>query len=101
MLVASEGYTVDEVLGRQSPVVAASARPKRRKLGKAAVKYRDPENRRNSWTGRGSMPRWLAAKVKRGISAADFLIPGLARPTEKKGLRLGQKTVFKPVAESG
>jgi len=100
-LIASYGYTVAEVVGHRSGSQPARSRVKRRKLGKAAVKYRDPEYRRNTWTGRGSMPRWLAEKVKRGMRAADFLIPGLARPTAKRVLQVGQRTVFKQATGSG
>lgn len=66
----------------------------RRKLGKVAPKYRDPDNARNTWTGRGRQPRWLAEKVRRGQRAADFLIPGLAKPTAN-ARGVGQRSVFK------
>ena len=40
-----------------------------------ATKYRDPENPQNTWTGRGRMPRWMAAATK-GSKAKreEFLI---------------------------
>jgi DNA-binding protein H-NS len=44
--------------------------------GKAsvAVKYRDPHNPENTWTGRGRMPRWLVAATKGGkAKREDFL----------------------------
>lgn len=91
-MVVSWGYSIDEVL-RIKPVSASTKRAKR-KASKPPAKYRDPENRRNTWSGRGRMPRWLADRVKRGQAAADFLIPGLARPTAKK-TAVGQRTVFK------
>jgi len=34
--------------------------------GSVAVKYRDPKNPENTWTGRGRMPRWMAAATKGG-----------------------------------
>jgi DNA-binding protein H-NS len=45
------------------------------KGGKVAPKYRDPKNPANTWTGRGRMPRWLAA-VTKGSKAKlqDYLI---------------------------
>ena len=49
---------------------------KRRKgKGSVAVKYRDPSNSENTWTGRGRMPRWMVAATK-GSKAKkeDFLI---------------------------
>jgi len=90
---AAFGYTIDELFGA-SPAGAARVRAKGGKRGKVAPKYRDPQNRRNTWSGRGRMPRWLAAKTRQGMQAADFLVPGLARPTPKVG-GVGRRTVFK------
>jgi DNA-binding protein H-NS len=42
--------------------------------GSVAVKYRDPKDPLNTWTGRGRMPRWLAAATKAGKSRDDYLI---------------------------
>ena len=49
---------------------------KRRKgKGSVAVKYRDPKNPENTWTGRGRMPRWMVAATKGGkAKKEDFLI---------------------------
>ena len=94
-MVAKAGYTIEEVLGQEAVAGAAPKARRRRKLGKVAPKYRDPENRRNTWTGRGRMPTWLAYKLKYGRSIADFLIPGLARSTSHDTSKIGQKTVFK------
>ena len=45
------------------------------KHGKVAVKYRDPSNASNTWTGRGRMPRWMTAATKSGkAKKEDFLI---------------------------
>jgi DNA-binding protein H-NS len=45
------------------------------KRGKVAVKYRDPSNAANTWTGRGRMPLWLVAATKGGkAKREDFLI---------------------------
>lgn len=88
------GYSIEELFGT-TPVAAAPAkRVARRKLGKAAVKYRDPQNKRNTWSGRGRMPLWLVSKTRQGLSAADFLVPGLAKPTANVRA-IGQRTVFK------
>ena len=44
-----------------------------RKKGKGtvAVKYRDPKNPENTWTGRGRMPRWMAAATKGNKAKKD------------------------------
>ena len=47
----------------------------RKGQGSVAVKYRDPKNPENTWTGRGRPPRWLAAALKGGkAKKEDFLI---------------------------
>ena len=92
--VATEGYSVDELMGISTQEPAPKKRRKR-KLPKVGPKYRDPDNARNTWSGRGSQPLWLAEKVKRGRHPTDFLIPGLARPTAKKVSPVGKRTVYK------
>ena len=96
---SSMGYGIEEIVGEQSTSgVPAAKRPgkrKAKKTGKVPVKYQDPENKRNTWSGRGSKPRWLAEKVKRGQSAADFLLPGLAKPTANRN-SVGRRSVYKP-----
>jgi DNA-binding protein H-NS len=43
--------------------------------GNVSVKYRDPQNPENTWTGRGRMPRWMAAATKGGkVKKDDFLV---------------------------
>lgn len=94
-MVASWGYTLDELLATVPSPDAAPSKPRaRRKTGKVAAKYQDPENKRNTWSGRGRMPLWLAYHVKRGRAAADYLIPGLAKPTPKRNA-VGKRSVFK------
>ncbi len=94
-LAASYGYDIQEVIGVEPTTLAPRKSAAKRKRVKVAAKYRDPENKRNTWSGRGRMPRWLASRVKHGQNVADFLIPGLGRPTQKKSSSIGQKSVFK------
>lgn len=75
----AEGYTIEELFGGATgkPARKAGAKPgpkAGRKLGKVAPKYRNPANPKESWTGRGKQPRWLAALVAKGKKAEDFLI---------------------------
>ena len=63
-LAKQHGFTLEELFGKG-----------RAKGGKVAVKYRDPKNPANTWTGRGRMPRWMAAATKGGKARKeDFLI---------------------------
>ena len=89
-LAKADGYTIAELFGddarsnvEAAPTAKCAARKstKGRTLGKVAPKYRNPDNPRETWSGRGMQPRWLAEQVKRGKSAADFLIS--AKPTPK------------------
>ena len=41
---------------------------------KVKPKYRNPNKRSETWTGRGRMPLWMVALVKKGKKPGDFLI---------------------------
>jgi len=63
------GFAVSELL--------EEAKPKTRKTktrAKAKIKYRDPKNAKNTWAGRGRMPRWMAAYVEKGKKKEDFAV---------------------------
>lgn len=44
----------------------------KRGRGKSAAKYANPDDRSQTWTGRGRKPNWLVAKLKRGAKMTDF-----------------------------
>jgi len=76
-LAKSEGYTVDELFGTATAPKARKSATKRgaRKTGrKVPPKYRNPANPKETWTGRGKQPRWLAAYTAKGKKVEDFLI---------------------------
>lgn len=90
------GYTLEEIFGSEADVARPAPKARgRRKRAKVEPKYRDPDNRRNTWTGRGRMPLWLAAKTRHGRSIADFLIPGVARLTPKAQPATGRRRLVK------
>jgi DNA-binding protein H-NS len=39
-----------------------------------AVKYRHPDNRDLSWTGRGRQPKWVVAYIESGGTIEDLLV---------------------------
>ena len=43
---------------------------------KVAPKYRNPKNRSETWAGRGAMPRWMVAELKKGKKREHFAIKG-------------------------
>ena len=49
-------------------------RQAKRPYPKVPAKYRNPENDRETWSGRGKQPRWLAAELRSGKRLTDFLI---------------------------
>lgn len=62
-LAREHGVSIEELFGRASAG-----------KGSVAVKFRDPKNPANTWTGRGRMPRWMAAATKAGKKKDDFQI---------------------------
>ena len=52
--------------------VGAGAGAKKKSASAVAAKYRGPNN--EAWSGRGLMPRWLAALVAQGRTKEDFAI---------------------------
>jgi DNA-binding protein H-NS len=62
-MVKEHGLEISDIFGKG-----------RKGKGSVAVKYRDPQNPENTWTGRGRMPRWMAAAMKGGkAKKEDFL----------------------------
>lgn len=64
-LVEGSGFTIAELYG-----FAARGRGR----SKSAAKYANPENKTETWTGRGRKPNWLVARLKKGAKIDDFAI---------------------------
>ena len=47
---------------------------KERKKSAVPVKYRDPDNTENSWSGRGRTPAWLQEKLDQGRAIEEFAL---------------------------
>lgn len=98
-LAKAEGYTIQELFGDSAPAAgrARKGAPTRagRKLGKVAPKYRNPENPKETWAGRGKQPRWLAAYTAKGRDLGEFVIPGAAKLTPGKSKPAAKKRVVK------
>lgn len=50
------------------------AKTKKGGAGHVAMKYRDPKNPSNEWSGRGRSPTWMQAYLDAGKKKEDFLI---------------------------
>ena len=61
-----------EVNGKKAAGKKATAPRASRKGIPVAIKYRDGAG--NTWTGRGSKPRWLVAAIASGKKVEDFSI---------------------------
>ena len=64
-MAAEAGFSLDEV-------VSKAKNGKDRRRGKVAVKYRNPKDRSQTWTGRGRKPNWLVAELEAGKSIEAF-----------------------------
>lgn len=50
------------------------SKAKKASTGTVAMKYRDPKNASNEWSGRGRSPKWIQAYEAAGKKKDDFLI---------------------------
>lgn len=62
-MAANAGFSIVDLFGGRG----SGARGKY-----TAAKYVNPENRSETWTGRGRKPNWLVAKLAKGASMEDF-----------------------------
>ncbi|MDH4980767.1 H-NS histone family protein [Hyphomicrobium sp. D-2] len=61
-LAEKRGFSVSELFGGRG-------------RGKSsAAKYANPDNKAETWTGRGRKPNWLVAKLNKGAKLTDFAI---------------------------
>ena len=73
--MAAERAMLEDRLNQLGSIVPNNgAKRERRPYPKVLPKYRNPENRRETWAGRGKQPRWLAAQLGTGKKLHDFLI---------------------------
>jgi DNA-binding protein H-NS len=62
----SYGFSVTELFGKMKGA--------RGKSNGAAAKYENPDNRSETWAGRGRKPNWLVAKLSKGAKLEDFAV---------------------------
>lgn len=68
-MAKNHGFSVNELFGAGRPGRAVG---KTKSIGVA--KYANPENKSDTWTGRGRKPNWLVERLKKGAKLADFAI---------------------------
>ncbi|MCH9806448.1 MAG: H-NS histone family protein [Alphaproteobacteria bacterium] len=59
------GFSINELVGGKG---------RKGRTTVSAAKYANPDNRAETWTGRGRKPNWLVEKLKKGASVEDFAI---------------------------
>jgi DNA-binding protein H-NS len=57
-----------------SVIINDEAKTSKRSSSAVIAKYRDPENPKHQWTGRGLAPKWMKAYLDSGRSKDEFLI---------------------------
>jgi DNA-binding protein H-NS len=68
-MAKTHGFSVNELFGGGR---GAKSPGKGKSLGVA--KFANPENKSDTWTGRGRKPNWLVERLKKGAKLNDFAI---------------------------
>jgi DNA-binding protein H-NS len=63
-LATQSGFSVGELFGGK----------RAGRKGTVAVKYRNPKDASQTWTGRGRKPTWLVEALKKGAKIDGFLV---------------------------
>lgn len=66
-MASQAGLSISEVIG-------GSRKGSKFKGSKVAIKYRNPKNPEETWTGRGRQPNWLVAALKKGQKIETFSV---------------------------
>jgi DNA-binding protein H-NS len=67
-LAETHGFSVAELFG------AGRGRGPGKGKSVGVAKYANPENKSDTWTGRGRKPNWLVERLKKGAKLPDFSI---------------------------
>jgi DNA-binding protein H-NS len=63
-IVQTAGFSVSELFGARGGARGRAV----------AAKYVNPDDRSQTWTGRGRKPKWLVAKLEKGAKLEDFAV---------------------------
>jgi len=76
-IAAEHGVALSDVLAEAKPAAAAPKRTRKASPAKGKrvpVKYRNPADATQGWTGRGRKPRWVEAWLADGKSLDQLLV---------------------------
>jgi DNA-binding protein H-NS len=71
--IAEERARLEDRLRKLGTTITSPQR-ERRPYPKVVPKYRNPENRSETWAGRGKQPGWVTAQLRSGKKLDEFLI---------------------------
>ncbi|MEW9900651.1 H-NS histone family protein [Chitinivorax sp. PXF-14] len=87
-VVQEFGLTVDDLDG----IVRGKSKGSTGKA-QSVVKFCDPDNAENTWSGRGARPKWLAERITRGAGRfVDAASPAYAEDAKLLNERLAKKS---------
>lgn len=66
---AAHGFTLSDLVGG-----AAAAKTPRKAKGKSPMKYANPEDTTQKWTGKGRQPNWFKSAISAGKSPESMEI---------------------------
>ena len=73
--VDQDGVSVEEALADEKGAKKKSKAPKAKRNGpKAPAKYRNPNDPKQTWTGRGRRPAWFVSAMADGKTEKDLAI---------------------------
>jgi DNA-binding protein H-NS len=72
--IEAERAILEARLQKLSAATGIGQNHERSAYPKVAPKYSNPQNRKETWAGRGKLPRWLTAQLRSGRKLDDFLI---------------------------
>ena len=72
--IVAQKRVLDDRLKQLVPVERTSETARRRPYPTVLPKFRNPDNKSETWAGRGKKPRWLSAHLKSGKQIEDFRI---------------------------
>ncbi len=62
-LALESGFSLSELMSQKPP-----------KKAPAPIKYRNPDNKNEGWTGKGRKPKWLEDQLGAGKKLEDFAV---------------------------
>lgn len=66
-LADQSGFAMDELFGSRRGRKSGAS-------NSSAIKYRNPKDSSQTWTGRGRKPNWLTEAIKKGQKLESFLV---------------------------